>query len=89
MAIRRRPNIKDGVHLPPALGGRHFVSLARVPVGQDGDDQRRRVQRGALRAGVLPLSGGLLELCPLPAIHGHVQVRNDVGFTSTTSQEFI
>ena len=36
------------------------------------------VQRGAPRAGVLPLSGGLLELRPLPALHGDVQVRNGI-----------
>ena len=76
VAIRRRRDIEDGMHLPPALGGRRIVHLARLPVGRDGDDRWRGLQRGALRAGVLPLTGGLLELRPLPPIHGHVQVRN-------------
>ena len=78
VAIRRRPHIEDGVHLPPALGGRHIFNFASVPVGRDRHDQRRRVQRGAVRAGLHPLSGGLLELRPLSAVHGYVQVRSEV-----------
>ena len=78
VAIRRRPHIEDGLHLPPALGGRHIVNLARLPVGRDRHDQRRGVQRGALWTGLHPLSGGLLELRALSAVHGYVQVRSEV-----------
>ena len=63
------------MHLPPALGGSRILRPACLPLGRDGDNQRRGIQRGALRAGILPLSGGLFKLRPLPAVYGHVQVR--------------
>ena len=75
MAVWRQPGIEDGVHLHLALCGRRILRPARLPLGRDSDDQRRGIQRGALRAGLLPLSGGLFKLRPLPAVYGHVQVR--------------
>ena len=86
MAVRRPPDIENGVHLHPALCGRGILRPARLPLGRDSDNQRRwGTQCGALRAGLLPLPRGLLQLRPLPAFHGNVQVRNYAPFMANSS----